>query len=135
MVRYLISTHGGMASGIKESLNILLGASEQVDVFDAYIDEANVEEEIKRRIESVAETDYLVMMSDISGGSVNQIMMRYMNRERTFLVTGISLALVVGLVAAYTNEITGEQIEEVISQSREMMVLMEDQDVEEEAFF
>lgn len=135
MVRYLISTHGGMASGIKESLNILLGASEQVDVFDAYIDEANVEEEIKRRIESVAETDYLVMMSDISGGSVNQIMMRYMNRERTFLVTGISLALVVGLVAAYTNEITGEQIEKVISQSREMMVLMKDQDVEEEAFF
>lgn len=124
MVKYLISAHGRMASGIKESLNVLLGASSQVEIFDAYVDESNVEEELKKRIEGTPEDHYLVMMSDIASGSVNQIMMRYLNRERTFLVTGINLALVVGLTAAYTETITAEQIEAVVSQSREMMMLM-----------
>lgn len=136
MVKYLISAHGRMASGIKESLNVLLGASSQVEVFDAYVDESNVEEELKKRIEGIPEDDYLVMMSDIASGSVNQIMMRYLDRQRTFLVTGINLALVVGLTVAYTEEITAEQIEAVLGQSREMMMLMKlPETQEEEEFF
>ncbi len=136
MVKYFISAHGKMASGIKESLEVLLGSSKQVTVFDAYVDDTNVEAEIKRQIEAVDEKDYLVMMSDISGGSVNQIMMRYMDRERTFLVTGINLALVVGLAAAYSETISAEEIETVIEQSRTMMFLVKNDKTEiEEDFF
>lgn len=136
MVKYFISAHGRMASGIKESLEVLLGSSKQVTVFDAYVDDTNVEAEIKRQIEAVDEKDYLVMMSDISGGSVNQIMMRYMDRERTFLVTGINLALVVGLAAAYSETISAEEIETVIEQSRTMMFLVKNDKTEiEEDFF
>ncbi len=136
MVKYFISAHGKMASGIKESLEVLLGSSKQVTVFDAYVDDTNVEAEIKRQIEAVDENDYLVMMSDISGGSVNQIMMRYMDRERTFLVTGINLALVVGLAAAYSETISAEEIETVIEQSRTMMFLVKNDKTEiEEDFF
>ena len=130
MVKYFISAHGKMASGIKESLEVLLGSSKQVTVFDAYVDDTNVEAEIKRQIEAVDENDYLVMMSDISGGSVNQIMMRYMDRERTFLVTGINLALVVGLAAAYSETISAEEIETVIEQSRTMMFLVKNDKTE-----
>lgn len=136
MVKYLISAHGKMASGIKESLNVLLGASGQVEVFDAYVDDANVEKELNRRIEETSEEDYLVMMSDIASGSVNQIMMRHLDRERTFLVTGINLALVIGLTSAYTDTITEAQIEEVVTQSREMMMLVKlPEEQEEEDFF
>lgn len=132
MVRYLISAHGRMASGMKETLDVLLGASGQVEIFDAYVDDSNVEEELKRRIEGVPKSDYLVMLSDISSGSVNQIMMRYMNREKTFLVTGISLALVLGLAAVPREAVTAREIEEVITQSREMMFLVKDPEDPEE---
>lgn len=132
MVRYLISAHGRMASGMKETLDVLLGASGQVEIFDAYVDDSNVEEELKRRIEGVSKSDYLVMLSDISSGSVNQIMMRYMNREKTFLVTGISLALVLGLAAVPREAVTAREIEEVITQSREMMFLVKDPEDPEE---
>lgn len=125
MVQYLIAAHGRMAGGMKASLDVLLGASDHVMVYDAYVDESNAEEELKKRIEAVDEADVLVMMSDISGGSVNQIMMRYLDRKNTFLVTGISLALVIGLTAVYTESITKEEIEAVVAQSREMMMLME----------
>lgn len=136
MVKYFIAAHGRMASGIKESLNVLLGASDQVDVFDAYVDDSNVEMEIQKRVEAVDRNDYLVMMSDICGGSVNQIMMRCMDREKTFLVSGISLALVVGLVTTYTESIDEKQIEDVIAQSRDMMFLIKDEaEKEEEGFF
>lgn len=137
MVHYLISAHGRMAGGIKESLNVLLGTSDCVEVFDAYVDEANVEEELKKRIEAIPQSEYLVMMSDISGGSVNQIMMHYLDRKQTFLVTGISLALVIGLTAVPREAISEEEIEALVEQSRDMMFLVKDLETtdEEEAFF
>lgn len=139
MVRYLISAHGRMASGIKKSLEILLGQADMVEIFDAYVDCANVEDELRKRIDAVPADDCLVMMSDIPGGSVNQIMMRYLDRANTFLVTGVNLALVVGLTAAYTDSITAEQIQEVIRQSRDMMFLVEldenDAAADEDDFF
>ena len=137
MVRYLIAAHGRAAGGIKESLDVLLGASDQVEAFDAYVDERNAEEEIRRRIEAVGEDDILVMLSDLPGGSVNQIMMRYADRKNTFHITGVSIALAVGLVSGYTDSVTEEQIREMIGECREMMDLVkpENEDCEEEDFF
>lgn len=126
MVRYLISAHGYMASGIKETLNVILGESEQVEIYDAYVDDSNVENELKKRIEAIPEEDYLVLLSDLAGGSVNQIMMRLMNRKNTFLITGISLPLILGLTSLPRDEITAEEIEELITQSREEMFLVKD---------
>lgn len=124
MVKYLIAAHGRAAGGIKESLEVLLGACPQVETFDAYVDEKNPQEEIRKRVEAVNEEDTLVMLSDLPGGSVNQIMMGFLDRPRTYLVTGASIALAVGLVSAYTDQITEEDLRETIRESRELMDLV-----------
>ena len=43
MVKFFLSSHGHLASGIKSSINILLGNSDRLTVFDAYVDEKSLE--------------------------------------------------------------------------------------------
>ena len=48
MRKYFISSHGKLASGFKSSIDVLLGQSNNVTVFDAYLDETNFEDLIKK---------------------------------------------------------------------------------------
>ena len=71
MKKILLASHGRFASGIKSSMNILMGASDNLTVFDAYIDETNVETVIDEFYQTVSEDDQVILMSDLYGGSVN----------------------------------------------------------------
>ena len=57
MLRLFLSSHGHLASGMKTSLDILLGRSDSIEVFDAYIDECSVQEKLDAFYETVGEED------------------------------------------------------------------------------
>ncbi len=63
------------------------------------------------------------MLSDLYGGSVNSVMYTYLNRENTYLIAGINLALVLEL--ATREMVTKQELEELVASSREMMMLLE----------
>lgn len=135
MKKILLASHGRFASGIKSSMNILLGASDNLQVFDAYIDETNVENVIDDFYKTVNEDDQVILMSDLYGGSVNQIMFRYINRPNTTLVTGVNLACVLE-IAASSNDLSKDEIKEIVANAKEAMLVVEDNvNNEEEEFF
>lgn len=126
MVKFLLASHGKMASGMKMSLNILLGNSDNVTVYDAYVDDSNITEVFEQYFASVSEEDQVIMLSDLYGGSVNQKMYTYLTRPNTFLVAGVNLALVLELVAMSScGEFTKESLETTIANSREALKLVE----------
>ena len=84
MVKFLLASHGKMASGMKMSLNILLGNSDNVTVYDAYVDDSNITEVFEQYFASVSEEDQVIMLSDLYGGCVNNIMQPYITRPNTF---------------------------------------------------
>lgn len=136
MVQFLLASHGKMASGMKTSLDILLGASKNVTVFDAYVDEINVESKLREFLDSVNEEDQVILLSDLFGGSVNQMMFRFLERPNTYLVAGVNLALVLELVASSFEDFTKEKLQETIEMSRQAMTLVEfDQPEASEDFF
>lgn len=136
MVQFLLASHGKMASGMKTSLDILLGASKNVTVFDAYVDESNVENKLREFLDSVNEEDQVILLSDLFGGSVNQMMFRFLERPNTYLVAGVNLALVLELVASSFEDFTKEKLQETIEMSRQAMTLVEfDQPEASEDFF
>lgn len=136
MVQFLLASHGKMASGMKTSLDILLGASKNVTVFDAYVDESNVENKIREFLDSVNEEDQVILLSDLFGGSVNQMMFRFLERPNTYLVAGVNLALVLELVASSFEDFTKEKLQETVEMSRQAMTLVEfDQPEASEDFF
>ena len=135
MKKILLASHGRFASGIKSSMNILMGASDNLTVFDAYIDETNVETVIDEFYQTVSEDDQVILMSDLYGGSVNQIMFRYLSKPNTTLVTGVNLAWVLE-IAATENELSKDDIKEIVANAKEAMLVVEDNDNnEEEEFF
>ena len=111
-----------MASGIKSSLDILIGNTDKITVFDAYVDEKNVQDVLDNFYKTVSEDDEVLLLSDLYGGSVNQVMFTYLNRPNTRLVSGVNLALVLEL--AIKETISDSELEELVESSRMMMKIV-----------
>ena len=116
MLKIFLSSHGHMASGIKSSLDILIGNTDKITVFDAYVDEKNVQDVLDNFYKTVSEDD------EVYGGSVNQVMFTYLNRPNTRLVSGVNLALVLEL--AIKETISDSELEELVETSRMMMKIV-----------
>ena len=90
MRKYIIATHGHMAYGINTTLNMLIGAQENLTIINAYTDECK--DPIPEFEKIIAENpeDDIVIMTDLFGGSVNNNAMLMTKNERVHVVTGIN---------------------------------------------
>ena len=132
--KIFLSSHGRLASGMKSSVDILLGDSENITVFDAYVDQRSVAEQLEQFYETVTDQDKVFLLSDLHCGSVNQAMYSFLDRPNTTVITGINLSLVLELVSR--EDITQEEIDEIIALSREMLhVVREDSELRNDEDF
>lgn len=123
MIKLFLSSHGTFASGLKSSVDILLGGAKNLTVFDAYLDETNPQDILTDYFAGVSAEDQVVLLSDLYGGSVNNLMYQWLSRPNTFLISGVNLALVLEL-GLYTEEVTDEYLEELVESSRAAMKLV-----------
>lgn len=140
MIRFLIASHGRFASGIKTSLDILMGSDERISTIDAYISEDNVSEMFEDYFDHLDPADQLIMLSDLYGGSVNQIMYRYLDRENTYLISGVNLPFVLEIVARSLakDHLEKEEIQEIIEQARAALKYVDldtGEETQEDEFF
>lgn len=118
MTYFFLASHGRLASGMKSSMEILTGESRRLTVFDAYVDDASLEEAAEAFIGGLGPDDDGVLLSDIYGGSVNSALYTFLDRPRIRLVTGVNLALVIGLLLA-GDTLDGDSLERIVEESRE----------------
>ena len=123
MLKLFISSHGHFASGMKSSVEILMGPNPRITVFDAYVTQESVQENLDRFYETVEPEDQVLLLSDLYGGSVNQVMYTYLTRPNARLVAGVNLALVLEL--AVKEEISDDELKELVEQSRTMLRVVE----------
>lgn len=135
MLKIFLASHGRLASGMKSSLDILLGNSDHITVYDAYIDETNVQTKLDEFYGTVSKEDHVILLSDLYGGSVNQVMFLYLDRPNTTLIAGVNLALV--LEIAIREEIGEEELQAIVEQSRSMLKIVknEEEPAMQEEFF
>jgi mannose/fructose-specific phosphotransferase system component IIA len=135
-MKIFLSSHGHLASGLKSSLEILYGNCDHITVFDAYVDENSVQEQLELFFETVEEDQQILLISDLYGSSVNQAMSMYLDRPSTTLVAGANLAFLIGLMGR--DSITREELKDLIEQSREMLCIVnleEEEPSSQEDFF
>lgn len=131
MLKLFVSSHGHFASGIKSSVDILLGDCNNVTVFDAYVDQSSVQEHLDAFFETISEDDQVFLLSDLYGGSVNQVMSLYLDRPNTILIAGVNLALVLQLLSE--DEISIKEVEEIVTECRNAMCIVRlDQEVKKD---
>ena len=136
MTRFFLASHGHLASGLASSIQILTGDSSRLRVFDAYVDERSLEEELETFYENMEEGDQMILLSDMYGGSVNSIMYPFLTRPNTTLIAGVNLALVIGLLLG-GEPLEPDTIKMVVEQSREAIriVELEENPAEDEELF
>ena len=122
-MKLFVSSHGHLASGLKSSMEILYSRCDNITVFDAYVDERSVKEQLEQFFETVNEGEQVLLISDLYGSSVNQAMSLFLDRTDTTLIAGANLALMIGL--AGRERISREELNELIAQSREMLCIVD----------
>lgn len=131
MKKVLLLTHGHMASGIKNTVSILLGNADHLDTIDAYVDEKNISDQLDAYFASLEENDQLIALCDLMGGSTyQQFVVRY-DRKNMFVIAGINLALVLELLIDKDKVFTQNELNDLVAQSRQMLMLVEKEESKE----
>ncbi|WP_334332084.1 PTS sugar transporter subunit IIA [Companilactobacillus sp. HBUAS59544] len=121
MKKYLIASHGHLASGLQSSLEILTGMGDKVSVIDAYVDDHDYVPDIKKFIEQL-NGEVGVIFTDLVGGSVNQkVMLEIVGHENVLLISGTNLSIVLSVILE-ADELTKEKLNGLISQSQVQLV-------------
>ena len=132
MLKIFLASHGRFASGIESSCGILLGGSDNMTVFDAYIDQSTVQEHLDAFFATVEPGDEVLMCSDLYGGSVNQVMFTYLDRPNTRLVAGVNMTFMMNLLGEEAP-LSDERLDEIIEESREYLRRVEPEGVTAES--
>jgi len=138
MISIFLASHGHLASGMLSSMKILVGegTENKLSVFDAFVDDGDLAEELDSFLSCQGDGNQVIMLSDLYGGSVNQVMSLRLKRPNTYLIAGVNLALLLE-IALHQGEYTKEELKAAIEESRKYLKLVElDQvSLHDEAFF
>lgn len=131
-MKYLIATHGKLASGFQSSLNILTGKGDEVSVIDAYLDDSDYTPKIDAFIDSVGADEQAVIFTDLYGGSVNQKVVARLaakGKKGIFLIANSNLAIILSIILQPEGtKLTDDIINQAITESAIKPVKLETTD-------
>jgi fructoselysine/glucoselysine PTS system EIIA component len=123
MRKFLIAAHGSFSSGIKSSLDIIIGKMENVFIIDAYVDgNKSIEDEFNAILTNIKTEDEIVVFSDLMGGSITNQILRHGLRENVHVVSGMNLPLLIDIMLADAETPIATVIENAVSVAREQVV-------------
>lgn len=100
MRRMCIITHGRFAEGLRNSLEMFLGESQPYYTICAYTDDkVQPQTQIDDFLKTADADDTVVFLTDILGGSVNTVVMQYIQRPKTYVIAGVNFPLALQLAA------------------------------------
>ena len=124
MKQILIATHGKMASGIRYTAELIVGKMAEITTIDAYVTpEDNVEKKFEEYF-AQHENDRIFVFTDLMGGSVNQKLLGYSQKEKVTLITGTNLPVLMQVMMA-DDDVTEEEIQEFIDDAREELQVVD----------
>ncbi|UPM40893.1 PTS sugar transporter subunit IIA, partial [Pediococcus acidilactici] len=91
-MKIILASHGALAKGMKDTLDMIVGNQVSIQAYSAY-DEENVDfaSDISQQITREVNEQFIIV-TDVMGGSVNnamtELVLRYKN---VFLITGMNL--------------------------------------------
>ena len=126
--KFLIATHGGLAEGVRSSLNLIVGAMENVYTIQAYVQENKpIEEELRQLLPPGKFSDEWVLFTDLLGGSITNQILRYIGGDggvpsNIHIVAGFNLPLLIEIILADTDRPLKEVIEDAIAQAKDQLI-------------
>ena len=125
--KFLIVSHGALAGGFRSALELITGASGDVSVLQAYLEENKpVEEELARLLQGAGAEEEWVVFTDLLGGSITNQVLRAMaelpGRDAIHIVAGVNLPLVIEVVLGDPEAPVDELLSEAVARARDQLV-------------
>ena len=124
--KFLIGSHGRLASGLQSSIDILAGMGQSLEIIDAYVDDSDYTSQIDDFIAGVAADEQGLIFTDLLGGSVNQKMVTAVmasGKDNIFLITNSNLATLLSVMFLNPDEaLTKDEIVTAINDSQVQLV-------------
>ncbi|WP_279084005.1 PTS sugar transporter subunit IIA [Gilliamella apis] len=123
MIKVLIVTHGKLAEGIVNTLNMLIGDKQDITYINAYIDSSDFTIQAEDFLKKYQHNSQIIVFTDLYGGSVNQKFAQLKNCYSFHLITGFNLPLVLEVILTDV-QLSDENLTEIIEQSKQEMQLV-----------
>lgn len=121
--KFLIATHGHFAKGVKSSLDIIIGQTENVFLIEAYVDEnKGIDDELTLVLQQIDDSDELIAFTDLLGGSITNQVVRYTQGKNVHIIAGFNLALLIEILLGDVDIPIEEVIEDAINNAKQQMV-------------
>ncbi|RYL91644.1 PTS sugar transporter subunit IIA [Sporolactobacillus sp. THM19-2] len=119
MKRILIATHGRLADGMLNSIELLAGTTKGIATINAYTNDTNLDAELEKFIDSLAADDQLFVFTDLYGGSVNQKVTKTFLEHKipVTIITGFNFPIILEILLS-GDDLTQEKVAELVDKCR-----------------
>lgn len=136
MRKFVLASHGSLAEGIKNSVEMISG--KQNNLYAFCMKEGESPTILKERVEKIISDskteDEIVLVSDFPGGSVNTMLVSFLNQNNIYLVSGMNSMLVLSLILS--KEPIDSCLKNAINSGKNTIKRIElEEDNEEDDFF
>lgn len=123
MTQIILASHGDLAKGMKDTLEMIIGDVSMVEAFSSYRDEnVNVRDAVEEIIKEKYTKDDIFILTDILGGSVNNEMMSLLKEyPKVRVLSGMNLPVVISL-ATQGEQVSEVQLQQIIQDSKQSIV-------------
>lgn len=120
-MKYICASHGCMASGVKNTIEMFLGEQNNIYAIDAYTERHDFVQEFLKLVSSFKIQERIIVFTDVFSGSVNQTIIRYLNDYDMIVITGFNLPLIMEIIMRQ-EDLDNEEINKIIKQAKEQII-------------
>ncbi len=134
-MKYIVlMSHGHLASGMKNTVELITGSNDCLISYDAYVDGNGDIHTFFDTFLKEHSKDEVIAVTDVLGGSVNNDALTYNHLPQVHVVTGMNAPMVLNLVLKIEQD-TERMIQESIRESLELITCCAKENVEEDEDF
>jgi len=126
MTKILLASHGKLAEGMKNSVEIIMGEASKIEVINAYVDNTDFENDALEFLKNLKNAEKLIVVTDLLGGSVNNTFIEFLKKYDFYLVSGMNLLLVIQLLLLKGDDKLEKELKRIISESKDGVILCND---------
>lgn len=129
MAELIIATHGKMAGGTADAVELLAGKKKHLFILEAYDDNLSVEEKIEQLCRKLDPQQQWIFAVDLHYGSVAQALAIYFSGklDQVKILADFNLSLILRLIEASSETVfTEDELRSLAEASRKDVILVND---------
>ena len=129
----ILASHGSLAEGMLSAVRMIVGNTQGIAAYglDAYKTPQDIYQLLKEQIEQNQDQEY-ILLCDINGGSVHNQLMHLCIFPKVYLMTGMTLSVVLELLLTQDHGNTEELLRKTMENARKNILLFNYQSVKSE---